>query len=293
MPGHFPGSEFLLLSNVSFHQGLFLFCAALVAGALNSVAGGGGFIAFPALVFTGIPPINANATNTAALWPGTLASTGAYRGQLSGEVRRLLAPLTITGLIGGTLGAIVLLKTPQRTFLHLVPWFLLLGTLLLAFSRPITNWLRARTGHLGDTRMGVAGAAAIQLLIALYIGYFGAGAGILMMGIFALMGVQNIHTLNGMKTLLASVCNGMALLTFILAGAVVWPQAVLMIIGASLGGYYGAYFAQKMNPERVRVFAICVGFAMAAYFFVRQIPPPPEVRQQSTIVQPAQTVTRK
>ncbi len=113
------------------------------------------------------------------------------------------------------------------------------------------------------------GAALIQFLIAVYIGYFGAGAGILMMAVFALMGVQNIHTLNGMKTLLASICNGMALLTFIVARQIVWPQAVLMIVGASLGGYYGAYFAQKMNPKHVRAFAIVVGLAMAAWFFVR------------------------
>ncbi len=288
----FTRSGFLLLSTVSIPQGFFLFCAALLAGALNSVAGGGGFIAFPALIFTGMPPINANATNTAALWPGTVASTGAYRGQLRGDVRRLLAPLTITGLIGGVLGAIILLKTPQTTFMRLVPWFLLLGTLLLTFSRPLTGWLQSRTGRLADTRTGMVGAAAIQLLIALYIGYFGAGAGILMMGVFALMGVQNIHTLNGMKTLLASICNGMALLTFIVAGAIVWPQAVLMILGASLGGYYGAYFAQKMKPERVRAFAIGVGFVMAAYFFIRPAPPQKEIPQPAAIVQPARAAER-
>ncbi len=251
-----------------FSHGLFLFFAALLAGALNSVAGGGGFIAFPALIFTGIPPINANATNTAALWPGTVASTGAYRGQFNGDMRKWFVPLVVTGALGGLLGAVVLLNTPQKTFMHLVPWFLLLGTLLFAFSQRITGWLNARQ-HLNGSRAGVAGAALVQLLIALYIGYFGAGAGILMMAVFALMGVQNIHALNGLKTLLASVCNGVALVTFIVARAVVWPQAALMIVGAALGGYYGAYFAQKMNPRHVRAFAVGVGFAMAGYFFVR------------------------
>ncbi len=259
----------LLLWNVLLSQGLFLFFAALLAGTLNSVAGGGGFIAFPALIFTGMPPINANATNTAALWPGTVASTGAYRGQFNGDVRKWFLPLVATGAVGGLLGAVVLLNTPQKTFMHLVPWFLLLGTLLFAFSGRITGWLHARHGHLGGSRGGVVGAALAQLLIALYIGYFGAGAGILMMAVFALMGVENIHALNGLKTLLASVCNGVALLTFIVARAVIWPQAVLMIAGAALGGYYGAYFAQKMDPRHVRVFAVCVGFAMAGYFFVR------------------------
>lgn len=268
-------------------QGLFLFFAALVAGTLNSVAGGGGFIAFPALVYTGMEPIAANATNTAALWPGTVASTGAYRGQFGSEIRRWFVPLIIPGVIGGGLGAIVLLKTPPRTFMHLVPWFLLAATLLFAFSQQITGWLHAHTGHLGDSRAGVLGAALVQLVIATYIGYFGAGAGILMMAVFALMGVQNIHTLNGLKTLLASICNGIALLTFIVAGRVVWPQAVLMIAGAALGGYYGAYFAQKMNPRHVRVFAVCVGFAMALWFFVRpEVPAPkPAVSAQSAVVQ--------
>ncbi len=259
----------MLLCNVLLSHGLFLFFAALLAGALNSVAGGGGFIAFPALIFTGMPPINANATNTAALWPGTVASTGAYRGQFNGDMRKWFVPLIATGAVGGLLGAVVLLKTPQKTFMHLVPWFLLLGTLLFAFSGRITGWLNARHGDLNRSRLGVTGAALVQLLIAVYIGYFGAGAGILMMAVFALMGVQNIHALNGLKTLLASVCHGIALLTFIVARAVVWPQAALMIVGAALGGYYGAYFAQQMDPRYVRGFAVGVGFAMAAYFFVR------------------------
>jgi uncharacterized protein len=255
---------------VPLHHGLFLFVAALAAGALNSVAGGGGFIAFPALIFTGMPPINANATNTAALWPGTVASTGAYRRVLDGEARRLILPLIATGLGGGVLGAVVLLKTPQQTFLHLVPWLLLSATLLFVFSGRITRWVRNRTEHLQNgSRLGKLAAALLQLFIALYIGYFGAGAGILMLAMFALMGVKSIHTMNGLKTLLASICNGMALLTFIVAGAVVWPQALLMIAGAATGGYAGAYYAQKLAPERVRQLVIVIGFGMSAYFFVR------------------------
>ncbi len=253
---------------MSIAQGIFLFLAALVAGALNSVAGGGSFIAFPALIFTGIPPINANATNTAALWPGTLAATGAYRNRLTANARRFLLPLAITGVVGGALGAVILLKTPQKTFMNLVPWFLLIGTLLLAFSGRIVAWLRAHTAHLGGTRAGLIGSVGIQLMIALYIGYFGAGAGILLLGMLALMGLEDIHTMNGLKTLLTSIANGVALLTFIVARAIVWPQALLMMTGAVLGGYFGAYLAQKADPGRVRVFVIVVGFAMAAYFFV-------------------------
>ena len=249
-------------------QGMFLFSAALAAGALNSVAGGGGFIAFPALIFTGMPPIQANATNTAALWPGTVASTGAYRNALSREDRALVMPLLVSGAIGGLIGAVVLLKTPQQTFLRLVPWLLLGATLLFCFSRRLTRWIQARNQG-GPARLNGVAGAMVQLVIALYIGYFGAGAGILMLALFALMGVENIHTMNGLKTLMAGVCNAIALGAFIMARAVVWPQAMLMLVGAAIGGYAGAYYAQKLPPERVRQFVILTGFSMSAYFFVR------------------------
>lgn len=252
------------------NHAVFLFVAAFVAGALNSVAGGGGFIAFPALIFTGMPPINANATNTAALWPGTVASTGAYRNVLDAEARRMIAPLVITGLIGGLIGAIILLHTPQPTFMRMVPWMLLGATLLFLFSGRITDWVRRRTEGIEHVeRFGIVAAVLVQFVIALYIGFFGAGAGIVMMAVFALMGIKSIHTLNGLKVLLASVCNGMALLAFIIAKAVVWPQALLMLVGAAVGGYGGAWYAQKIAPQKVRAFAIMVGFAMSAYFFVR------------------------
>src|SRR5215467_4150700 len=166
-------------------HGALLFLAAAFAGTLNSVAGGGGFIAFPALIFTGMPPIQANATNTAALWPGTVASTGAYRNALSREDRALVLPLVISGSIGGLIGAVILLKTPQQTFLRLVPWLLLSATLLFCFSRRLTRWIRARSGS-ADARLTGFTGALVQGVIALYIGYFGAGAGILMLALFAL-----------------------------------------------------------------------------------------------------------
>ena len=244
--------------------------SALVAGVLNSVAGGGSFISFPALLFTGIPPISANATNTAALWPGTVASTGAYRRELSGEVRRLLPPLIATGLIGGLLGARILLSTPPAVFLRLIPWLLLGSTLLFVSSGRINAWVRARKNRgSGPTLAGKVGGLFLGLLVAMYIGYFGAGAGILTLGLLALSGIENIHALNGMKTLLVSVANAVALANFIWAGVILWPQALLMVVGASIGGYGGAHYAQKMNPQHVRWLVIVVGFAMSFYFFFR------------------------
>ncbi len=256
---------------MNLNQASILFGTALVAGAINSVAGGGSFLSFPALVLSGVPPIQANATNTMALWPGTLASVGAYRRELEHEGRAMLLPLVITGLIGGLLGAMILLHTPQQTFLRMIPYLLASATLLFVFSGRISKWIRSRSHHMRDqTRTAMMGGALVQLCIAVYIGFFGAGAGILMLALFAILGVESIHTMNAYKTVLATICNGIAVVTFIIAGAILWKQALLMLAGASLGGYFGAYYAQKMNPQHVRYIVIVTGAAMSIYFFVRQ-----------------------
>jgi uncharacterized protein len=266
---------------VSFHQVVFLFFAALLAGTVNSVAGGGSFISFPALLFTGMAPIAANATNTAAVWPGTLASAFAYRNAFTLEVRRLILPLVGLGIIGGVLGAHILLITPQETFVRLIPWLLFGATLLFVFSGRITTWVRGRsrenTASTAGTpstgrktpRLLLALGLLFELGIAMYIGYFGAGAGILILSLLAILGIENIHAMNGLKTVLVSVVNGVAILTFIVARAIVWPQALVMLLGAIAGGYGGAHFAQKMNPLHVRRIVIVVGFAMSVYFFIR------------------------
>jgi uncharacterized protein len=275
---------------VAFSHPIFLFFAALLAGLLNAVAGGGSFISFPALLFTGIAPIAANATNTAALWPGTMASTVAYRKEFTAEARRLLPPLLVTGVLGGIIGARVLLSTPQSTFMHIVPWLLLGATLLFASSGWLTSLLHARLGTRTNPRASVAAeiggkipdAAAerkmprallvaglfLELLISIYIGYFGAGVGILLLALLALLGMENIHAMNGMKSLLVSVVNGVALVTFIWARVIVWPQALLMLVAAILGGYAGAHYARKMNPKHIRYLVIVVGLSMSAYFFI-------------------------
>jgi uncharacterized membrane protein YfcA len=254
---------------VHFAHPVFLFCAALIAGLLNSVAGGGSFVSFPALLFTGMPAIAANATNTAAVWPGTVASAVAYRHALNAQARRLLPKLIAIGMVGGVIGARVLLVTPQRTFLHLIPWLLLGATLLFLAAPRITAWVRGRAAR-GKTSLGLTVAGYfLALLISIYIGYFGAGVGILMLSLLALLGMEDIHAMNGVKTLLVSFVNGVAILTFIVAKMIVWPQALLMVVGSLMGGYGGAYYAQKMNPAQVRWVVIAVGFGMAGYFFVK------------------------
>ena len=232
---------------------------------VNAVAGGGSFLSFPALLLVGVPPIQANATNTLALWPGILGSIGAYRKEFEGrEARRVLVPLLTTGIVGGLLGAIVLLITPQQTFLKLIPWLLLSATLLFAFSRKLTGAIIPKGG---DAALTTKGGALAQLFVGFYIGYFGAGAGILMMALLALLGVTQIHRINAYKTVQAAACNGIAILAFITKGVIYWRHAGVMVVGALLGGYFGAWFAQKMKQEHVRWIVIAIGLAMSAYFF--------------------------
>ena len=240
-----------------------LFAVAVVSGAMNAVAGGGSFLAFPALLASGVPPIAANATNTIALWPGILGSIGSYRNELrDDQARRVLFPLLATGVVGGMLGAVTLLVTPERTFVRLIPYLLLSATLLFAFSRRITG-LRPR----GDAALTTRGAAAAQFFVAFYIGYFGAGAGILMMALLALLGLTHIHRINAYKTVQAAVCNGIAILAFVTRGVIYWEHAGVMVAGALLGGYFGAHFAQKMKQEHVRWIVVAIGLGMSAYFF--------------------------
>src|SRR3954469_3985634 len=235
----------------------------MAGGIVNSVAGGGGFFAFPALLFTGVPSINANATGTVALWPGTLASPGAYRRALSSELLKRILPLIVITFLGSIFGSILLLKTGQATFDKLIPWLLLMATLIFSFSNRVTGWVnRHHSGGGGPSIKRVIGITLLQACAAVYIGYFGAGAGIVMLALLAMMGIENIHSMNGLKTLLATCGNAMAVIVFIFARAVFWKQALLMIVGAALGGYAGAWFAQKMEPKSVRYVVITIGYSM-------------------------------
>ena len=275
-------------------QGIVLFIAAMLGGLLNSVAGGGSFISFPALIFTGVPSINANTTSTVALWPGSVASTGAYRKELAAQNRVIMLALSAPSLVGGVFGAILLLNTPPATFTRLIPYLLLLATLLFTFGNPIMTRLRARkldvdvaasgnpspsndplpsraSGEANIARpswLTLSGIALLQLIIATYGGYFGGGIGILMLATLGLMGMQNIHEMNGLKTFLTSVINGVAVIAFAIARKVFWPQAILMIVGAIVGGYAGAYYARQLDQRLVRGFVILVGFGMTIYFFL-------------------------
>jgi uncharacterized protein len=246
-----------------------LFGVAMVAGALNSIAGGGSFLSFPLLLFLGIPSVNANATNTVALWPGTIASTGAYRKALNGELLKRMLPLIIITLAGSLVGARLLLKTRLSTFDRLVPWLLLAGTLLFSFRGSVAGWVIRHHQGRGPSVGKVAWITLAQGLLGVYIGYFGAGVGIIMLPLLSIMGVENIHSMSGLRTLIVTCGNAVAVTVFILAHAVYWPQALLMMLGAIVGGYAGAYCAQKMQPKTVSYLVIVIGCAMSAYFFWR------------------------
>jgi uncharacterized protein len=251
-------------------QGIVLFLAAAVGGALNAVAGGGTFVVLPAMVLTGVAPKLANTTTTVALWPGALASAGAYRKQLESVGRPMLLLLGSISIVGGTLGALLLLHIPQATFSRLLPFLLLLATVLFAFggsaSRRLREWM---LGAGVSTRLVMLGVAVLQVPISIYGGFFGGGIGILMLATLGLSGLSNLNTMNALKTVLAACINGAAVITFVIVGAVVWPQWLVMIIGAMAGGYGGARFALRLDQRILRALVIGVGCAMTLIFFLK------------------------
>lgn len=236
------------------------FGVSFIAAAINSVAGGGTFLTFPVFILNGLSPLQANIMSTIALWPGTLASLYGYRGQLAADRRHMRSFLAI-GLVGGALGAWLLLTTPERVFSALVPWLLLIATLIFTFGRHLIAYLPA----IGTYKRA---AQAFQLMIAIYGGYFGAGIGILTLAMLQLLGFNHIHQMNALKTVLTATINAATMLIFIFSGKVLWGLAVVMIIGAVSGGYVGARLALKVPPEKVRLLVSVIGFAMTAYFFV-------------------------
>lgn len=252
---------------MSHQQAIFLFVAGILGGALNAVAGGGSFIAFPALLFTGVPPIAANATNTVALWTGVTASGGAYRSRLD-IPKRVLVPLLLTSFLGGIAGALLLLKTPTHTFMRVLPWLMLSATLLFVFGKRLAAGRGSSVGQ-DATPAAIAGASVFELFVAVYGGYFGGGMGIVNLAMLAAVGMTDIHEMNALKSVLSSAINGVAVVVFIVKGAVHWPQAIVMIVGAVVGGYFGAHYSMRLPQPWVRWFVILVGAGMTAYFFVR------------------------
>jgi uncharacterized membrane protein YfcA len=250
-------------------RALLAFGAALVAGAMNAVAGGGSFISFPTLVFLGLPPIVANATNNTAMWVGTMSSVGGYREELRGS-RHLGVAIAIAAA-GSVLGAELLLHTPEATFARLIPWLLLFATLLFA------TLLFGGSGRFGRTADGAKrpqerlGARWFPALfgVSIYGGYFGAGIGIVLLAMLALAGWTHIHRMNAVKALLTTAINGIAVVPFLVARKIAWEEAAVLTAGAVIGGYFGARTARRVDPRLVRLLVVAVGAGMTAYFFAR------------------------
>jgi hypothetical protein len=255
-----------MISTLSIHWPyVWLVVASFIAGVMNAMAGGGSFISFPAMLSIGVAPIQANATNTVALWPGQLTSVAALRGDLR---RDLLPVVCAASVVGGVSGAIVLLNTKQITFLHIVPWLLLIASLLFGISGPVSRWLRRRSAEPHVVKVpAVVPLFLVLLPVCFYIGYFGAGAGFLIMSALALFGVEEMHALNSLKVLAACLSNFCAVVTFALSGAVIWHYCLISMVFAAVGGYVGAQYARRMNADVLRTIVVITGCVMAAYFF--------------------------
>lgn len=244
--------------------------AAFLGGALNAVAGGGSFITFPTLVWFGMPAVLANSSSTVAMWPGSLTSAWTYRLEFDRDLKIWRWLFTVSAL-GGFGGARLLLATPAQRFERLVPFLLLAATLLFLFGNPATDWLKRHRGSRAPTTAppNQSWLIVVQFFLSIYGGYFGGGMGIVMLAAFSTLGMRDIHTMNALKSLLAVAINGVAVVTFIIAGAVRWPQVGIMAAGAMLGGWLGAATARRVNPKQVRHFVGLVGAILSIWFFIR------------------------
>lgn len=254
---------------------LFLTAAALLGGIVNSVAGGGGFLVFPTLLQMGLLPIEANATNTVALWPGQMTSIAAYWKDLRKNLR-LVVPVVLVATVGGFCGSWTVLHHSQKSFLHLVPYLFLLGSTSFALSGPITRRIKtrdaARASHGAEIQQQIRLPLLLGLLLAVtfYIGYFGAGAGLITMTVLAVSGVERIAEINALKTVITTTANLVAVILFVAQGAVVWQDCWFMMIACGVGGYFGARYFRRVSDRILRPIIIVIGFSVAIWLFFHQ-----------------------
>jgi len=259
----------------------FLFAAAFVGGALNAVAGGGSFIGLPVLIFSGVPAVSANATNTLALWPASISSAWAYRRELT-AARAWVTRLGAVSLAGGILGGLLLVRTSDAAFLRLLPWLLLVAAVTFSFGSTLQRLFAQHPA--GEVAKHPAGEAAkhstaidpqhlavlfLQLLISVYGGYFGGGMGIMMLATLAIAGMTDLHQMNAVKSVLAVLINGVALAEFVALGAIAWAPGIIMVAGGIAGGYIGAATARRVDQRYVRALVMVIAWGMTIYFFLQ------------------------
>jgi uncharacterized membrane protein YfcA len=246
---------------------LLIAIAAFVAGAVNSIAGGGTFISFPAL--TGVAGLSekvANMTSTIGLWPGSAAGVVAAGPEFRRLPRGMVIAYGIISLVGGTIGSVLLLRTSPRTFQLVIPWLLAFATVVFGFSKPIARWAGRKHGD--RSLKWTLFVGAVQLAVAIYGGYFGAGIGVLMLAGLSFAGLDDIHQMNALKVLLATVINGVAAVIF-LFGPIVWPLAILMAITSSFGGFLGMAYARKVKPDQLRLAILAIGITLTGVYFAK------------------------
>ena len=241
---------------------LFLVAAALGAGLINAVAGGGSFLTFPALVFTGVPSIVANATSTVALFPGVLASAWAYRKEME-TLNIPVKPAIVASIAGGISGSVLLLSTSQRAFDAVIPWLLLAATIVFAIGPRVTTIFKRKSW------IGPKALVIFHYFVGIYGGYFGGAVGIIILAVWSLAGLRDIHAMNAGRTLLGGLMNAAAVVLFIIARKVWWAQAAVMLIAAVIGGYAGARIARRLNPSLIRTAIIVFGLLVTVAFFRR------------------------
>jgi uncharacterized membrane protein YfcA len=252
----------LSLTLMTLLQAALMFVAAFFAGVVNSIAGGGTLLTFPLLIWLGLDPKVANATSTVALWPGLFAGLFGYRREMN-DSSLMLMRLGVISIIGGGVGAWLLIVTPSPIFARLVPLLILFATVLFMIQGPVNRWLRLPVpGSKPISTSWWIGAMVVQLFSAMYGGYFGAGNGILMLAVLGLIGLHNIHRANGIKNFLGVCINSVAVVAFTIMHLVSWPSALLMAVGASLGGYFGARTAQRVGRTFIRRAIVVIGFAI-------------------------------
>ena len=240
-----------------------LLVAAFVAGALNSVAGGGSILTLPALVFVGVPPVVANATGTVALLPGYIAGAWGFREDTEPPPGLSMLRLVVLSLVGGAAGAALLLVTSNDVFAVVIPWLLLAATLLFALGPKLREWTAGGAPSTAKATVGV-------LLVAAYGGYFNGGLGILLLALFGLLGQTKLNAMNGLKNWVSALLTAIAVVIYAAGGLVLWPQALLMMVAATAGGYAGARVARRIPAPWLRGGIVLTGLVMTAVFFYRQ-----------------------
>jgi uncharacterized membrane protein YfcA len=236
--------------------------AAFFAGVLNTIAGGGTFLTFPALVYAGIPPVAANATSAVAVFPGYLGGAFGFRREITAFDKERLYRLLAATVAGGLAGSLLLLVSSDAAFSLIIPFLLIAATLAFAFGEKLQRWSREHSSASGGGSLGT-------FLVSIYGGYFNGGLGIVLLALFSMQGMRDLNQMNGLKNGLSFVLSAISVTTFALAGIVAWPEAIVMMLAATLGGYAGAPIARALPRSVVKTIIICVGTTMSAVFLWR------------------------